>query len=54
MDWYVRGRMMRFITQQHRHRGLGFGLQVLKASGNDMGLYRMVGTVGSGHVQTAR
>jgi hypothetical protein len=54
IDWYVRGRVMRFISKQHRRRGMGFGLQVLSASGNNMGLYRMVGTVGSGYVQTSR
>ena len=54
MDRYVRTRMMRYITQQHSHPGIGYGLQALIRSGNDLGLYRLVGTIGSKHAQTAR
>jgi len=54
LDRYVRQRMMRYISQKHSHPGLGYGFQVLVKSGNDVGLYRLVGTVVSKHVQTAR
>ncbi len=46
LDRYVRHRVMRFISRKHGHPGMGYGFKVLKASGNDVGLYRLVGTVG--------
>lgn len=36
------------------HPGFGYGLRVLAGSGNDLGLYRLVGTVGRASVQTVR
>ncbi|HEY8695309.1 MAG TPA: group II intron reverse transcriptase/maturase [Chloroflexota bacterium] len=54
LDRYVRQRAMRFISQRHNHPGLGYGFQVLTRSGNDMGLYRLVGTVAHGPVHAGR
>jgi RNA-directed DNA polymerase len=54
VDLYVRRRVARFISQKHDRVGLGYGFKVLVASGNDLGLYRLVGTVGAGAAHAAR
>jgi len=54
LDLYVRRRVARFISQKHDRSGLGYGFKVMVASGNDLGLYRLVGTVGAGAAHAAR
>lgn len=54
LDLYVRRRVARFISKKHARSGLGYGFKVMVASGNDLGLYRLVGTVGSAAVHAAR
>jgi RNA-directed DNA polymerase len=47
LDLYVRRRVARFISQKYDQPRLGYGFRVMQASGNDLGLYHLVGTVGS-------
>jgi RNA-directed DNA polymerase len=47
LDLYVGRRLARFISKKHARTGLGFGYRVMGASGNDLGLYHLVGTVGA-------
>jgi RNA-directed DNA polymerase len=54
LDLYVRRRVARFISQKHDRSGLGYGFKVMVASGNDLGLYCLVGTVGAGAAHAAR
>jgi len=54
LDRYVTRRAARFISMKCDHPGFGYGLRVLAGSGNDLGLYRLVGTVGRASVQTVR
>jgi RNA-directed DNA polymerase len=54
LDRYVTRRAARFISMKCDHPGFGYGLRVLAGSGNDLGLYRLVGTVGHVAVQTVR
>ncbi len=54
LDLYVRRRVARFISKKHDRSGTGYGFKVIVASGNDLGLYRLVGTVGSAAVHAAR
>jgi RNA-directed DNA polymerase len=54
LDRYVTRRAARFISMKCDHPGFGYGLRVLAGSGNDLGLYRLVGTVGRAAVQTVR
>jgi RNA-directed DNA polymerase len=54
LDRYVTRRAARFISMKCDHPGFGYGLRVLAGSGNDLGLYRLVGTVGRVAVQTVR
>jgi len=54
LDLYVRRRLARFISQKHDRPRLGYGFRVMAASGNDLGLYHLVGTVGSVAAHAAR
>lgn len=54
LDFYVRRRLARFISQKHRHPGLGYGFRVMGGSGTDLGLYRLRGTVGAAAAHAAR
>jgi RNA-directed DNA polymerase len=54
LDLYVRRRVARFISRKHDRSGQGYGFKVMVASGNDLGLYRLVGTVGAGAAHAAR
>ncbi|MGH7410513.1 MAG: group II intron reverse transcriptase/maturase [Candidatus Methylomirabilis sp.] len=54
LDRYVTRRVARFISMKCDHPGFGYGLRVIVGSGNDLGLYRLVGTVGRAAVQTVR
>ena len=54
LDRYVTRRVARFISMKCEHPGFGYGLRVIAGSGNDLGLYRLVGTVGRAAVQTVR
>lgn len=54
LDRYVTRRAARFVSMKCDHPGFGYGLRVLAGSGNDLGLYRLVGTVGRAAVQTVR
>ena len=47
LDLYVGRRLARFISKKHDRSGLGFGYRAMGASGNDLGLYHLVGTVGA-------
>lgn len=54
LDLYVGRRLARFISKKHDRSGLGYGYRVMGASGNDLGLYHLVGTVGATAAHAAR
>jgi RNA-directed DNA polymerase len=54
LDLYVGRRLARFISKKHARSGVGYGYRVMGASGNDLGLYHLVGTVGAAAAHAAR
>ena len=54
LDQYVTRRAARFVSMKHGRSGFGYGFGLLIASGNDLGLYRLVGTVGRPSVHATR
>jgi len=54
LDLYVGRRLARFISKKHDRSGLGYGYRVMGASGNDLGLYHLVGTVGAAAAHAGR
>ena len=54
LDLYVGRRLARFISKKHDRSGLGYGYRVMGASGNDLGLYHLVGTVGAAAAHAVR
>ena len=54
LDLYVGRRLARFISKKHARTGVGYGYRVMGASGNDLGLYHLVGTVGAAVAHAVR
>jgi RNA-directed DNA polymerase len=54
LDLYVGRRLARFISKKHARNGVGYGYRLMRASGNDLGLYHLVGTVGTVAAHAAR
>ena len=54
LDLYVGRRLARFLSKKHARSGVGYGYRVMGASGNDLGLYHLVGTVGAAAAHAGR
>jgi RNA-directed DNA polymerase len=54
VDRFTQRRLARFISQKHDRPRLGYGFRVMAASGNDLGLYHLVGTVGAATAHAGR
>ena len=54
LDLYVGRRLARFLSKKHARTGVGYGYRVMRASGNDLGLYHLVGTVGTAAAHAGR
>jgi RNA-directed DNA polymerase len=54
LDLYVGRGLARFISKKHDRSGRGYGYWVMRASGNDLGLYHLVGTVGRATAHAGR
>jgi RNA-directed DNA polymerase len=48
LDEYVKERMVLLLSKRHARRGRGHGMKLFILSGNNLGLERLVGTVGVG------